>query len=233
MYKRIFEKAFMLPYEVDRQDRPILFDLVKRWTDEDGNSMYSHLYEMHFGDEEYVDLGLPSGTLWSTKNLGAKNTDEFGDFYAWGETAPKKEFSKENYKFYRKNRITKYSLKDHKFFLDKEDDAAYSKLGIMWRIPTLLQCAELKDHCTWHLALSKSGTEGVVGVGPNGNAIFFPYCEYDTKDGIITTQGAIASSHLNAEFGPRHFYPLCFDMWTIGFGFGDRYYGVSVRPVMQ
>ena len=49
---------------------------------------------------EYVDMGLPSGTLWATCNIGAESSTDFGDYFAWGETEPKEEYTNENYKFF-------------------------------------------------------------------------------------------------------------------------------------
>ena len=50
-------------------------------------------------NHEWVDLGLPSGTLWATCNVGADNPEEYGDYFAWGETDPKASYDMSNYKF--------------------------------------------------------------------------------------------------------------------------------------
>lgn len=104
-----------------------------------------------------IDLGLPSGTLWASFNLGATRPDEFGDHFAWGETAPKTEFNSSNYTWFANNRFTKYvvdisALKpelsgefyDGKSILEPEDDAATANLGDKWRMPTAGEAASPK-----------------------------------------------------------------------------------------
>lgn len=138
-------------------------------------------------DHEWVDLGLPSGTLWATCNVGASAPEEYGDFFAWGETdpEPKDYYDWGSYKWcygsYKK--LTKYcydsdygynDFYDNKRILDPEDDAAYVNWGPQWRMPTVNQLVELKDNCTW----KKTTRNGVVGcqvTGPNGNTLFLPF----------------------------------------------------------
>lgn len=137
-------------------------------------------------DHGFVDLGLPSGTLWATCNVGASAPEEYGNYYAWGETAPKVDYSWENYKFYNYSdemtTVTKYcihsdsgyeSFTDGKTELDPEDDAAYVNWGPQWRMPTYEQLAELKDQCTWKSS-TLNGVKGRMATGPNGNSIFLP-----------------------------------------------------------
>ena len=115
------------------------------------------------GNYEYVDLGLPSGTLWATFNLGADAPEGYGDYFAWGETQPKRTYSWSNYKFYKGTiwseewggnvyLFTKYCcnpLFGYEGFTDTlttllpEDDAATVKWGSEWRMPTLEECKEL------------------------------------------------------------------------------------------
>lgn len=78
---------------------------------------------------EYVDLGL--SVKWATCNLGATKDDEIGNYYAWGETEPKVEYSENTWKFNSENR-TKYNDDDNKLVLDPEDDAATVALGADW-----------------------------------------------------------------------------------------------------
>lgn len=143
---------------------------------------------------EYVDLGLPSGTLWATCNIGASKPEELGNYFAWGETSGynegKREFDDEHYKFRIKKKglfgskwiYTKYCDNkkngevDNKLSLDKEDDAAYVQWGKGWRIPTTAQFEELinKDYTTLE-QLSKSGVKGLLITSKaNGNSIFLP-----------------------------------------------------------
>ena len=131
----------------------------------------------------YVDLGLPSGTLWATCNVGASRPEEYGDYFAWGEITPKNEgfYSWSNYKWcegsYKK--LTKYCTNssygrfDNKSILEPEDDAAYMNWGPSWRMPTYDQTDELKDWCTWTWT-TLNGVNGALATGPNGNTIFLP-----------------------------------------------------------
>ena len=146
-------------------------------------------------NHEYVDLGLPSGTLWATCNIGANSPEDYGDYFAWGETAPKHEYTQQNYEWYDYSRyiFTKYctysmyGIVDHKKELDPEDDAAYVNWGPSWRMPTLEQIQELIDNCSWKWTL-RNGEFGQLVTGPNGNTLFLP------------TTGMNNSSIINADW---------------------------------
>lgn len=149
---------------------------------------------------EYVDLGL--SVKWATCNIGASSPEEFGEYFAWGESQPKDVYSWENYKWCNGNRfeITKYyglkhndwqneyplSVRDGKLVLDFEDDAARVQWGGTWSIPTNSEINELTDpnNCVW----IKSHRNGVVGYEVvskiNGNSIFLPFAGYKS-DNII------------------------------------------------
>ena len=107
-------------------------------------------------NHEYVDLGLPSGTLWATCNVGATTPEDMGDYFAWGETAPKQIYDMDNYKWYdsSSDKLTKYCTDDKYGAVDymtellPEDDAAYVNWGPSWRMPTLEQQQELIERCT-------------------------------------------------------------------------------------
>ena len=137
-------------------------------------------------DDYWVDLGLPSGTLWATMNIGASSPEDYGDYFAWGETKPKDVYSKENYKWYKSDAngsgYTKYCRRtysgyngfaDNKMRLDLEDDAAYVNWGPQWRMPTQGQQQELIENCTWTWT-AINGVNGQLVTGPNGNSIFLP-----------------------------------------------------------
>ena len=134
-----------------------------------------------FPPHEYVDLGLPSGTLWATMNIGANSPEEYGDYFAWGEITPKEDYSWETYKWCdgTSSSMTKYcidsynGLIDHKFELEPADDAAYMNWGPSWRIPSREQLRELGQYCTWQIT-SINGITGHLATGPNGNTLFFP-----------------------------------------------------------
>ncbi len=188
-------------------------------------------------EHEWVDLGLPSGTLWATCNIGASSPEDYGDYFAWGETEPKEVYDISNYKWCdgSYNTLTKYCTKtsygtvDNKTELDLEDDAAYINWGSSWRMPTNEQQDELRNNCTW----TWMATNGVIGynvTGPNGNSLFLP------------TTGCITSSLFNVgyegAYWSRMLSPYSTYAWTMGFksndvflGMGDRTYGFTVRPV--
>lgn len=110
---------------------------------------------------EYVDLGLPSGTLWATCNVGANNPEDYGDYFAWGETTNKSTCSWSNYKYCRDgdyHKLSKYCSKSHYCFngftdsrttLDPSDDAATANWGGDWRMPTDDECDALISKCYW------------------------------------------------------------------------------------
>ncbi len=116
-------------------------------------------FDITIDGHSFVDLGLESGTLWATTNLGAKHPISFGGYYSWGAvkigetkedgyTYQKSVFTWDNYEF--GNGVlsfTKYSLKDHKLQLDPEDDAAYVNWGASFRMPTGAECNELMAGC--------------------------------------------------------------------------------------
>lgn len=124
---------------------------------------------------EYVDLGLPSGIMWAKCDLGASSPEIYGDEYSWGETWTKT--SKEYYYFTDivEGQYTKYDSRDKRFFLEKEDDVAYLRLGEGWRYPTWNEVQELIDNCT----VTESRLNGRLGLmfisKINNNYIFFNY----------------------------------------------------------
>ena len=135
---------------------------------------------------EMVDLGLPSGTKWASFNLGASKPEEYGDYYAWGETKTKSVFSWSTYKWYKieggSEGLTKYcpdsdlgfkGFQDGKWLLEPEDDAAHVRLGEGWRMPTAGEWDELARLCTLEW-VSLGGVDCAKLTGPNGNSIILP-----------------------------------------------------------
>ncbi len=111
-----------------------------------------------------IDLGLPSGTLWSNRNLGAGKPSDFGNLYSWGEVQPKKDYSKEKYV-----EILKPSQK----ITDNKHDAAMAELGDEWTMPTEEQFNELLTECKW-VWKKVDNHNGYEIIGKNGNRIFLP-----------------------------------------------------------
>lgn len=122
---------------------------------------------------EYVDLGLPSGIMWAKCDLGGTSPEKYGDAYSWGETWTKTTTDYYYFTDIVEGQYTKYDSRDKRFFLEKEDDAAYLRLGEGWRTPTWNEVQELYDNCT--VTASKlNGWPGVMFVSKiNNNYIFF------------------------------------------------------------
>ena len=139
-------------------------------------------------EHEYVDLGLPSGTLWATCNVGASTPEEYGSYYAWGETAPKEEYNWSTYKHCdgAENTLTKYcfaeehswsgSYTDYIEKLKPSDDAAAVNWGYDWRMPNDAQLDELiNDSYTTKEHVTKNGVSGLKITSKfNGKSIFLP-----------------------------------------------------------
>ena len=124
---------------------------------------------------EYVDLGLPSGIKWAKCDLGASSPEKYGDGYAWGETWTKWTIDYYYFTDIVEGQYTKYDSRDKRFFLEKEDDVAYLRLGEGWRYPTWNEMQELIDNCTVTES-TLNGWPGVMFVSKiNNNYIFFGY----------------------------------------------------------
>lgn len=189
-------------------------------------------------DYEYVDLGLPSGLLWATCNMGAESPEEYGDFYAWGETTVKETYDWSNYKYCNgtENSLTKYctdlnfgTLVDNKTVLDPEDDAAHVNWGGAWRMPTKDELQELVDNCTY----TQEANGGYTVTGPNGNTMFVPAAGL-FMDGSVNLEGMCCflwSNSLNlGEEGPFLGYYVNF-FFGVSVGIGSRCCGINIRPV--
>ena len=201
---------------------------------------------------EYVDLGLPSGLKWAKCNLGASKPSESGDFYSWGEIAPKTWFQWETYKWMQagqsdEKHITKYTIADgeteaiwydssgafigdNKTVLVAADDAATANLGSPWRMPTVDEIQELRDKCTWTWT-TQDGVNGCQVDGPNGNAIFLPATGY-IADIFLVYKGD------SGYYWSSSLSPLSHDAWLFNFSSVNhavahehRRCGVFVRPV--
>ncbi|MBO4463880.1 MAG: InlB B-repeat-containing protein [Prevotella sp.] len=213
----------------------------KKWTNESFPSFaeYAEPVEQN-EDHEFVDLGLPSGLLWATTNIGAKYPEEHGDYYAWGETSPKSEYSWATYKYANgsENTLTKYcndagyGIVDYKEVLEEEDDAATVNWGKLWRTPTLSETQELISCCSWELT-TLNGISGYKVTGANGNSIFLPaggvmqyYWSYFTDRSVVMSATTFYYSSSASVL-------CCIDgspQWWYGWA---RCWGYNVRPVYE
>lgn len=148
------------------------------------------------GDHTYVDMGLPSRTLWATYNVGSTMPHEYGEYYAWGETTPKDMYTEETYKYFQGYsesgahhyaQFSKYvwydqhGKPDYKMTLDSEDDAATFNWGPQWQMPSAEQYRELSNYCVWYrkdLIINNKTIVGFVGESKiNGYKIYIPYSD--------------------------------------------------------
>ena len=157
---------------------------------------------------ELVNLGLSSRLKWATCNVGANSPEEFGDYYAWGETEPY--YSCQDPLTWKKGKsagyywasyqwgsstnstikLTKYNTNsvfgpvvDNILTLELTDDAARANWGGNWRMPTEGEWTELRTECTWTWT-TQNGVNGMLVTGPNGNSIFFPAAGYRNEKNL-------------------------------------------------
>ena len=188
-----------------------------------------------------VDLGLPSGTLWADRNVGADAPEAYGDYFAWGETEPKSKYDWSTYKWCNGSDDTQikyctkssYGTVDSTTVLDLEDDAAYVNMGSAWRMPTYAEMQELMDNCTttW---TTQNGVYGRKVTGKNGNSIFLPAAGFRSSSTLFNAgyNGDYWSSSLN-ESRPYYAYELHFFSDYYDWNNGSRFYGQAVRAVVR
>ena len=193
-------------------------------------------YKIDPSKKEFVDLGLPSGTLWATCNIGATKPEEFGNYFAWGEVAPKFYYAKLTYKWCYDDTWTKYSNSGDT--LELSDDVAYVNWGGDWRMPTK---AELEELCKYTICKihSINGVEGYELTSVmNGNTIFFPTSgskSYDKTDNRWDEYWSNSlDNDLNAlslSFGSSYEYGTY--KGKVNCGSEWRFLGLPVRPVKK
>ena len=179
---------------------------------------------------EYVDLGLPSGIKWAKCDLGGTSPEKYGDEYAWGET-----WTKINYDYYYftdivEGQYTKYDSRDKRFFLEKEDDVAYLRLGEGWRYPTWNEVQELYDNCTVTES-TLNGWPGVMFVSKiNNNYIFFGYRTKGLTAALRWTSAVVESNPTLAKClsFERNYKTNKIDVSRYD---NERKYRIPVRPV--
>ncbi len=183
------------------------------------------------GSHEYVDLGL--SVKWATCNVGASKPEDYGDYFAWGETETNSVYSWSTY-FDSVNgsssNFDKYA-KDKKTVLDPEDDVAHDKWGANWRIPTKAEQDELRTKCSWTWT-TQNGVNGRMVSGPNGKSIFLPAAGARLGGSLseVGSWGYYWSSSLNSSDSGSA-YHLNFGSGNVGWGSSSRYCGRYVRAV--
>ena len=184
----------------------------------------------NYYDHFYVDLGLPSGRKWATCNVGASKPEEFGGYYAWGESAEKSNYDWSTYAYCSGSKETCYSIGNN-IATNSQYDVAYAKWGgYSWRMPSESQVQELIDNCTMSWILF-NGKNGILVKGPNGESIFLPAAGY--KTGTNYDEGSFGaywtSTPSSSSISGARYLLFAKDNWWITSE--DRCLGFTVRPV--
>ena len=194
-----------------------------------------------------VDLGLPSGLKWASCNVGATKPEQFGDYFSWGETETKNEYTWSTYKWGNGDwdadeHLSKYNTDpscgnvDGNTMLLPEDDVAQDKWKGGWRMPTDAEWTELRDYCTWTWTVSYEGT-GVAGYiveGTKNSSIFLPATGH-MEDEFVLDPGVNCgywSSNIDPD-NPAYAWFVYFEEGGVYRTIGPRKYGYSVRPVSE
>ena len=226
-YEYLFDREVKTPllqivkFEADGQlsskygiahDGTVLVD----WTPNDNDILYAKLYDVNgnvlawdtvmvkcdcnLTSGDWVDLGLPSGLLWATRNVGASSPTDYGNYYAWGETSPKDAYTEDNNRYY--NSLTgysKYTGSDGLTILQSGDDAATANYG--GRTPTKAEWEELMNNTTsqW---VTINGVNGRCFTGSNGNSFFLPAagCRSYSSFGYAGSNGYFWSSSHDTDY---------------------------------
>ena len=173
-------------------------------------------------DKDWVDLGLPSGLLWATRNVGASSPEDYGDYFAWRETTPKD--------VYDRNTYTKDNIDSEDYTLQPDEDAATANYG--GRTPSREDWMELERYTT-HEWKTIKGVTGWRFTGSNGSSIFIPAA--GTRSGA-----GLSDADSRGYYWTSSFYPWVHDPYYYGFWHGGfysngyhAYFGLSVRAVRQ
>ena len=176
-----------------------------------------------------IDLGLPSGTKWACCNIGASHPEESGDFYAWGETTNKNDFSWATYIHCDGSYDTCHDLGAD--IAGMSYDVAHEKWGDKWQMPSSEQINELIKNCTskWK---TLNSLKGRYYTGPNGNTIFLPAAGYRWGGNLYRINGN--GYYWSSSQGPSqsdYAYLLNVSSKSSLLDEYYRYYGHVIRPV--
>ena len=214
----------------------------------DINTVIDSIFRGQHGEEQpgdWVDLGLPSGTIWATRNVGASSPEDYGDYFAWGETAPKDYYTVYNVPWFKEyydadgylhSGLTKYCTNsdygldgfvDNKTELDPSDDAACAHYP-GGRMPSREQIQELRNNCSWQWT-RRNYVNGQLVTGPNGNTMFLPAAGYGWwSPEYVGSRGCYWSRTLYFD-KPEWAYALIFEMALWSESGTQRWGGYTVR----
>ena len=190
----------------------------------------------HHNGHGYVDLGLPSGLKWATCNVGSDSPEGYGDYFAWGETETKAEYTEENSLTYglSNSELESQGYIDSEGNLTASHDAATANWGAPWRIPTETEMGELVDNCTWEWT-TQNGVNGYKVTGSNGNSIFLPAAG-DRYWSSLIDDGSNGDYWGSTPFSGYYDDYAC----SLSFNYGledvrhySRYLGFPVRPITE
>ena len=176
---------------------------------------------------DYVDLGLPSGLKWATCNVGADSPEEYGYYYAWGETTTKSDYSMSGYQYYNSGYVNIGSN-----ISGTRYDVACAQWGGSWRLPTKAEFEELINRCTWTWT-TQNGVKGrKVTSMSNGNSIFLPAAGYYSGSSLYQAgkDGYYWSSMLHTTYKSDAFF-LEFTSTNLYITNMERNLGLLIRPV--
>ena len=187
----------------------------------------------------YVDLGL--SVKWATMNVGANKPEDYGDYFAWGETTTKDNYNWGTYKhcsglgdvyILKYNTSSSEGTVDNKTQLELTDDAAHVNWGGSWRMPTYAEWTELIEQCTWTWMYLNGAYGKKVTSKTNGNSIFLPAagCREEKTLYIVNSYGSYWSSSLLTKYS-AHARSVYFVSSNMDWRDYLRHYGNSVRPV--
>ena len=185
------------------------------------DSNYEEVETGEINGHAYVDLGL--SVKWATCNVGANSPEEYGQYFAWGETSPKTEFTEEN------SLTNKKHMED--FSGDEQYDAAAANWGGGWRMATSDEYTELINDCTWVLVEN----EGYKVTGPNGNSIFIPTSGF-YNGSTLDNSGTFSWSSTPCNEYDNDVQSKAFCIYAdfiFVSNLADRFVGATVRPVVE
>lgn len=190
-----------------------------------------------YNGHDYVDLGLPSGLKWATCNVGASKPEEYGDYFAWGETTAKTNYSWGAYSYPNDGyavhgKYERYGME----VLEVTEDAASANWGGLWRIPTKAEFDELLTNCSWTWKTPSDGYShnGYLVSATNGNSIFLPAAGY--RDGTNLFNDGCGGNYWSSCLGTDTYSCMAWSLCTednvhLMIDAFHRNYGLVVRPV--